>query len=127
MIKYLSTIFLTIIFLSTMAFAGVTKKIITEGTGDGIVAGNTVTVHYVGTLENGKEFDSSRKRGEPFTFIIGNGSVIKGWDEGMIGMKVGEKALLTITPDYGYGIAGAGDTIPPNSTLIFEVEILAKQ
>ncbi|KJE19357.1 FKBP-type peptidyl-prolyl cis-trans isomerase [Frankia torreyi] len=88
-------------------------------------AGDTVTVHYVGTLLDGKQFDSSRDRGVPFTTEIGVGKVIKGWDEGIPQLSVGEKAVLTVTPDYGYGPRGFPPVIPPNSDLRFEVELLA--
>lgn len=96
---------------------------IKEGTGDVAVKGDTVSVHYVGTLENGTKFDSSRDRGTPFEFTLGAGQVIKGWDEGVAGMKVGEIRKLIIPPEKGYGSRDMG-SIPPNSTLIFEVELL---
>lgn len=86
--------------------------------------GDTIAVHYRGTLENGTEFDSSYKRGEPFSFTLGAGQVIKGWDEGLVGMKVGEKKKLTIPPEKGYGVNGMPPVIPPNATLIFEVEVV---
>jgi FKBP-type peptidyl-prolyl cis-trans isomerase len=93
------------------------------GEGAEAVAGKHVTVHYTGTLENGKQFDSSVGRG-PFDFPLGAGRVIKGWDQGVAGMKVGGKRKLTIPSDLGYGPRGAGGVIPPNATLIFEVELL---
>ena len=95
-----------------------------DGTGPEARAGQTVVVHYVGTLTNGQKFDSSRDRGEGFKFPLGGGRVIKGWDEGVAGMKVGSLRKLTIPPDLGYGIQGAGGVIPPNATLVFEVELL---
>jgi len=94
------------------------------GTGPAPTAGKPVKVHYTGWLENGKKFDSSVDRGEPFVFTIGAGQVIPGWDEGVMTMKVGGKRKLTIPANLGYGAAGAGGVIPPNATLIFEVELL---
>lgn len=95
------------------------------GTGESPKSGQMVTVHYTGTLENGTKFDSSLDRGQPFTFPIGAGRVIKGWDEGVMTMKIGGKRKLIIPPDLGYGARGAGGgLIPPNATLIFEVELL---
>ena len=94
------------------------------GSGPEAVAGQTVVVHYRGTLENGKQFDASYDRGKPFTFPLGRGQVIKGWDEGVQGMKVGGKRKLVIPSDLAYGSRGAGGVIPPNATLIFEVELL---
>jgi FKBP-type peptidyl-prolyl cis-trans isomerase len=97
---------------------------IVVGTGATAVPGNTVKVHYSGFLTTGAKFDSSRDRGEPFSFALGTGQVIKGWDEGVAGMKVGGQRQLRIPPQLGYGAAGAGGVIPPNATLIFDVELL---
>lgn len=97
---------------------------VVEGSGEEAKEGNTITVHYTGTLTDGTKFDSSLDRGEPFTFILGAGEVIKGWDLGFAGMKVGGKRKLTIPPELGYGEAGAGEDIPANATLNFEVELL---
>ena len=94
------------------------------GTGEAAVVGKTVSVHYTGWLENGKKFDSSVDRGQPFSFPLGAGRVIKGWDEGVQGMKIGGKRKLTIPSNLGYGPQGAGGVIPPNATLIFDVELL---
>lgn len=99
---------------------------ITVGTGPEAVRGRTVRVHYTGWLANGKKFDSSVDRGRPFEFRLGEGEVIRGWDEGVAGMKVGGKRQLNIKPSLGYGSQGAGrGVIPPNATLIFDVELLA--
>jgi FKBP-type peptidyl-prolyl cis-trans isomerase len=102
-------------------------KIETLKAGDGVEAknGDKVSVHYTGTLENGQKFDSSVDRGTPFSFTLGAGQVIRGWDLGVLGMKNGEKRKLTIPADLAYGAAGAGGLIPPNATLIFEVELLS--
>lgn len=94
------------------------------GTGDLATAGKKITVNYSGTLTNGTKFDSSYDRNQPFVFTLGAGEVIQGWDKGFDGMKVGGKRKLTIPPDMGYGAQGAGSAIPPNATLIFEVELL---
>jgi peptidylprolyl isomerase/FKBP-type peptidyl-prolyl cis-trans isomerase FkpA len=94
------------------------------GTGTAAAAGQKVTVHYTGWLTNGTKFDSSKDRGDPFVFPLGKGQVIKGWDQGVQGMKVGGKRKLTIPPEMGYGSRGAGGVIPPNATLVFEVELL---
>ena len=97
---------------------------IVVGEGAEVKEGDTVSVHYTGTLTNGTKFDSSLDRGQPFEFTVGEGQVIAGWDQGLVGMKVGGKRKLTIPPELGYGDRGAGDSIPPNSTLIFEIELL---
>jgi FKBP-type peptidyl-prolyl cis-trans isomerase FkpA len=94
------------------------------GTGAVAESGKTVTVHYTGWLTNGTKFDSSKDHGQPFTFQMGAGQVIKGWDQGVTGMKVGGVRKLTIPPDLAYGPNGAGGVIPPNATLVFEVELL---
>lgn len=102
-------------------------NVIKEGEGKRANKGNSVTVHYTGKLLDGTKFDSSIDRGQPFSFILGQNRVIKGWEQGVLGMKIGEKRELTISPNLGYGQSGAGNLIPPNATLIFEVELLGIQ
>ena len=94
------------------------------GTGNEAKAGQVVTVHYTGWLTDGKKFDSSLDRNDPFVFVLGGGQVIQGWDQGVQGMKIGGKRKLTIPAHLGYGARGAGSVIPPNATLVFEVELL---
>jgi len=97
------------------------------GTGAAAKAGMTIVVHYTGTLENGTTFDSSFDRGTPFQFVLGSGTVIKGWDVGITGMRVGGKRKLAIPPAMGYGSQGSGSKVPPNAALYFDVELLAAQ
>jgi FKBP-type peptidyl-prolyl cis-trans isomerase FkpA len=98
-----------------------------EGNGPAPKAGDRVAVHYTGWLTDGRKFDSSVDRGQPFVFTLGRGQVIGGWDQGVATMRVGDKVRLTIPPHLGYGARGAGGVIPPNATLIFEVELLQIQ
>lgn len=94
------------------------------GTGEEVQKGDVVAVHYIGTLQDGTEFDNSKKRGAPFEFKVGGGQVIKGWDEGLVGMKVGGQRVLVIPSELAYGAQGVGNIIPPNSTLVFAIELL---
>ncbi len=104
--------------------SGLRIEDVAEGNGDAAAKGQTVSVHYTGWLENGTKFDSSKDRDEPFEFKLGAGQVIRGWDEGVAGMKPGGKRKLTLPPQLAYGDRGAGGVIPPKATLIFEVELL---
>ena len=99
-------------------------EILEKGNGAAAKNGDTIVVHYIGTLENGTKFDSSLDRGRPFSFVLGAGQVIAGWEQGILGMQVGEKAKLTIPPELAYGNQAVGGVIPANSTLVFEVELL---
>ena len=113
----------------TMTATGLQYEDITVGEGEEAKAGDHVTVHYTGWLQNddgsaGKKFDSSKDRNDPFQFPLGAGRVIQGWDQGVAGMKIGGKRTLVIPSALGYGARGAGGVIPPNATLIFEVELL---
>jgi FKBP-type peptidyl-prolyl cis-trans isomerase FkpA len=109
---------------SVTTASGLVYEELTVGAGAEAVSGQRVTVHYTGWLTNGTKFDSSKDRDDPFEFHLGQGQVIKGWDEGVAGMKVGGKRKLTIPPALGYGARGAGGVIPPDATLVFEVELL---
>ncbi len=102
---------------------GMKIEVLKEGSGVEAKNGNNVFVHYTGRLENGEKFDSSLDRNELFYFVLGSGRVIKGWELGVLGMKIGEKRKLTIPPELGYGDSGVGGVIPPNAVLIFEVEL----
>lgn len=108
----------------TLARMGVDVKVLQAGNGVKPKIGDKVSVHYVGTLTTGSKFDSSRDRNAPFQFRLGKGEVIRGWDEGVAQMSIGEKSILTCTPDYAYGAQGYPPVIPKNATLLFEVELL---
>ena len=107
-----------------MASTGLKIEDLQEGTGAAAAKGDTVEVHYTGWLKDGTQFDSSKDRGKPFGFRLGDGRVIKGWDQGVVGMKVGGIRKLTIPPELGYGDRGAGGAIPPKAELVFEVEMV---
>jgi FKBP-type peptidyl-prolyl cis-trans isomerase FkpA len=107
-----------------MTESGLKYEDLVEGAGAEARAGQQVSVHYTGWLTDGSKFDSSVDRNQPFQFALGRGMVIRGWDEGVAGMKVGGRRKLTIPPQLGYGARGAGGVIPPNATLVFEVELL---
>ncbi len=108
----------------TITPSGLIVEEVTAGSGHAAALGQTVSVHYTGWLADGTKFDSSRDRSEPFEFPLGAGYVIPGWDEGVQGMQAGGVRKLTIPPELGYGARGAGGVIPPNATLVFEVELL---
>lgn len=108
-----------------MTKSGVEYEVLKEGTGPAAKPGDLVTVHYTGWLENGKKFDSSHDRKEPFSYYFSTGEVIPGWDDGIATMKAGGKSKFTIPPELAYGSRGAGDVIPPNATLVFEIELIS--
>ena len=119
------TVFLPLTFASATGSASELRiETLQDGTGEIAGVGQKVSVHYKGQLEDGSVFDASRDRGQPFSFILGAGQVIKGWEQGVAGMRVGETRRLTIPPELGYGARGAGGVIPPNTTLTFEIELL---
>ena len=111
----------------TRTASGLYWRELVAGEGDTVTPGRVAVVHYTGWLPNGRKVDSSRDRGSPLTFTLGAGMVIAGWDEGVAGMRVGGRRQLVIPPELGYGASGAGGAIPPNATLIFEVELVAVQ
>ena len=106
--------------------SGLYYEVLEEGSGETVAPGQTAVVHYTGWLPDGTKFDSSRDRAQPFSFAVGAGQVIAGWDEGVAGMAIGEQRKLVIPPDMGYGATGAGGAIPPNATLVFDVELLSR-
>ena len=108
----------------SVSVADLSFEIIADGDGKTAQNGMQVSVHYQGRLTDGTVFDDSQKRGTPFSFTLGSGQVIPGWEQGIAGMKIGEKRVLTIPPELGYGAAGAGGVIPPNATLVFDVELI---
>lgn len=108
----------------TRTESGLLYRDLAEGDGPAAEPGDAVVVHYTGWLPDGTEFDSSRERGEPFVFTLGQGDVIAGWDEGVAGMSAGDRRQLVIPPELAYGAEGAGGVIPPNATLVFDVELL---
>ena len=109
---------------ATTTASGLVFEDLVVGSGNAAASGQKVSVHYTGWLTNGTKFDSSKDRGEPFIFPLGKGHVIKGWDEGVAGMKVGGRRTLTIPPEMAYGARGFPPVIPPNSTLVFDIELL---
>ena len=127
LLQHLILIFILLLTLLLLSFTQMEfkREVLVPGSGPRPKRGQAVRVHYTGKLTNGKVFDSSVSRGEPFVFHVGKGEVIKGWDEGVAQMSVGEKCILTCPPNYAYGPRGFPPVIPPNSTLLFEVELLA--
>jgi rhodanese-related sulfurtransferase len=122
----LSAVLSVFLFLGvSVNAANLSYEVTADGDGETAQQGMQVSVHYQGRLTDGTVFDDSQKRGEPINFTLGSGQVIPGWEQGIEGMKVGEKRVLTIPPELGYGAAGAGSVIPPNATLIFDVELVA--
>ncbi|MGE0615181.1 MAG: FKBP-type peptidyl-prolyl cis-trans isomerase [Bacteriovoracia bacterium] len=122
--SFLATLVCTVALAACTSKPSLKSEDLKVGDGAEAAAGKSVKVHYTGWLTNGTKFDSSLDRGVPFEFPLGEGRVIPGWDKGVAGMKVGGKRKLTIPPDMAYGERGAGGAIPPNSTLVFEVELL---
>ena len=131
-LNWIKTLGRALVFFPVCLFLGVSVsaadlsfEVIAEGDGETAKSGMQVSVHYQGRLTDGTVFDDSQKRGTPFSFTLGSGQVIPGWEQGIAGMKIGEKRVLTIPPELGYGAAGAGGVIPPNATLVFDVELIA--